>query len=86
MKGAVLAWITGFASKLRFPWLFALALGLFLLDLFVPDVIPFVDEILLALVTMLLGGLRRKPPGAPPGQGEPPTIDVPPAPPDEKGP
>lgn len=49
-----------FAERLRFPQLFLLAAGLFVLDLLLPDVIPFVDEILLALATLILGALRRR--------------------------
>jgi len=50
--------IFGYASKLRFPKLFLLTAGLFVADLIVPDFIPFVDEILLGLLTLLLGSLR----------------------------
>lgn len=50
--------IFGYASKLRFPKLFLLTAGLFAADLIVPDFIPFVDEILLGLLTLLLGSLR----------------------------
>lgn len=53
--------VTRFAAGLRFPTLFALVGGLFLLDLFVPDMIPFVDEVLLALGTLMLGALRKRP-------------------------
>jgi len=56
MRGLLLA----FASRLRFPWLFALTAGLFLLDLLVPDVIPLVDELLLGLATLLLGSWRKR--------------------------
>jgi hypothetical protein len=61
--------VTRFAAGLRFPALFKLVAALFVVDLFVPDVIPFVDEILLALGTLLLGSLRgrRAPPVAQPG-------------------
>ncbi len=52
--------ITRFAAGLRFPTLFALVGGLFLLDLVVPDTIPFIDEVMLALGTLLLGSLRRR--------------------------
>ena len=48
-----------FAERLRFPQLFLLALTLFILELLLPDVIPFVDEILLALATLILSALRR---------------------------
>lgn len=34
---------------------------LFILNLFIPDVIPFVDEILMGLLAVLLGSLRKKP-------------------------
>jgi hypothetical protein len=52
--------VARFAAGLRFPALFALTATLLVFDLFVPDLVPFVDEILLALVTLLLGSLRRK--------------------------
>ena len=44
--------VTRFAAGLRFPTLFALVAGLFVFDLLVPDLVPFVDEILLALGTV----------------------------------
>jgi len=47
-------------SRLKFPWLFALTAGLFGLDLIVPDVIPFVDELLLGMMTLLLGTWRSR--------------------------
>lgn len=54
------------AGGLRFPVLFVLMALLFVIDLLVPDFIPFVDEIILGLVTVVLGTLRerRKPPKA----------------------
>jgi hypothetical protein len=52
--------VTRFAAGLRFPTLFMVMAGLFLLDLFVPDFIPFADEILLALGTVFVGSLRRR--------------------------
>jgi len=53
--GAVLRYLGG----LRFPAVFFLAATLFVMDLIVPDVIPFADEILLGLVTILIGRVRR---------------------------
>ena len=41
--------------NLRFPALFLLFAGLTLADLLIPDVIPFADEIGLALLTILFG-------------------------------
>ncbi|HEX2254949.1 MAG TPA: DUF6116 family protein [Thermoanaerobaculia bacterium] len=54
-----------FASRLRYPQLFLLTASLFAVDLVVPDLVPFVDEILLGLLTLLLGRLksRRDEPG-----------------------
>ncbi|MDX1501336.1 MAG: DUF6116 family protein [Thermoanaerobaculia bacterium] len=65
----------GLAARLRFPQLFLLTAALFLLDLLVPDLLPFVDEVLLGLATMLLGSWKAKK-----GRGEeeekPPMKDV----------
>lgn len=47
-----------FAANLRSSYLLALVTALFVLDLLVPDALPFVDEILLGLATLLLA--RRK--------------------------
>jgi hypothetical protein len=59
------SWVTRFASGLRFPTLFKLVATLFLVDLFGPDLIPFYDEILLALGTLLLGSLKSRRAAAP---------------------
>ena len=50
--------------RLRYPYLFVVLAVLFLLDLVVPDAIPFVDELVLGLLTMLVGSWRnrREPP------------------------
>lgn len=56
--------ILDFASTLRFPQLFLITLGLFVVDLLIPDVIPFADEILLGLVTLIAASLRKKTPPA----------------------
>ena len=63
--------VTRFAAGLRYPTLFGLVAALFVIDLIVPDLIPFIDEILLALGTLLLGSLRRRR-GAPPRESAPP--------------
>jgi hypothetical protein len=63
--------VTRFASGLRFPVLFGIAATLFVLDLLVPDLVPFADEILLALGTLLLGSLKKRK-GAP-GPGDRPA-------------
>jgi hypothetical protein len=57
VPGLVIRW----ASGLRFPVMFILTALLFVINLFVPDVIPLVDEILMGLVALLLANLRKKP-------------------------
>ena len=39
---------------MRYPYLFLILGGLFLVDLVVPDPIPLVDEILLAVLTFIV--------------------------------
>ena len=72
MPNPLVAPVIGFLSKLSFPRLFAVTAALWVLNIFIPDPIPFVDEILLGLGTLLLGRLRkRKEPGvsdAPPSK------------------
>jgi Family of unknown function (DUF6116) len=52
--------ILQYAARLRYPKLLALALGLFVADLIIPDFIPFADEILLGLIALLLAGLKKR--------------------------
>jgi len=52
--------LLGLAARLRFPWLFALTATLFVIDLLVPDLLPFADEILLGLLTILFASWRRR--------------------------
>ena len=52
--------IERFASQLRFPYLFLLTAGLFVADLFIPDAIPFADEIILGLIAVLLGTWKAR--------------------------
>jgi hypothetical protein len=52
--------IRRFVSGLSFPKLFLLLSGLFLLDLLVPDMIPFLDEMFLGTLTVLFGMWRDR--------------------------
>jgi hypothetical protein len=54
MKG-VKSRIISYLESLRFPALLVVT------AIFVPDVIPFVDEILMALVVALLSRIKRRP-------------------------
>lgn len=49
------------AEGLRYPRLAMLIAGLFVADVLVPDFIPFIDEILLGLATLLVTNLRARP-------------------------
>jgi len=54
--------LLNWARRLRYPTLFKITALLFLVDLVVPDVVPFADEILLGLGTLLLANWKdRKP-------------------------
>jgi hypothetical protein len=64
------ALLLGLASRLRFPWLFALTAALFLIDLVVPDPLPFFDEVFLGLVALLFGTWKRRQRGRQPGAGD----------------
>jgi hypothetical protein len=60
MAGAIGRLITRMTAGMRFPTLFVIVGGLFLLDLVVPDLIPFYDEILMAMLTVLIGSIRKR--------------------------
>ena len=57
------------ATRLRFPQAFGVLLALFLFDLVFPDLVPFVDEILLGLGAALFGMWREKVPESEPAAG-----------------
>ncbi|MCX7041940.1 MAG: hypothetical protein NT117_04500 [Gammaproteobacteria bacterium] len=59
MSSPLLGPIFAFAGRLRFPTLFLITAGLFLFDLVIPDLVPFVDEILLGLGTLILSSWKR---------------------------
>jgi len=56
--------LLGYLESLRFPWLLLVTAALFLVSVLIPDAFPFIDELVLALVTVVLGRLKRKAPPA----------------------
>jgi hypothetical protein len=46
--------ISGFLARLERPLLFKIAAGLFIVDLLLPDPIPFLDELIFGIVTLIL--------------------------------
>jgi hypothetical protein len=67
-----------FAGELRFPRLLALTVVLFAIDLVVPDIIPFADEILLGLVAAILATLKKKRRDRIAAASTPPVTNLPP--------
>ncbi|MFI2812812.1 MULTISPECIES: DUF6116 family protein [Microbulbifer] len=60
LPSALVGWFLSYARRLRHPQLFKWICAVFIVDLFVPDLLPFVDEVLLGLAALYLGS-RRKP-------------------------
>lgn len=60
LRAPIVALVSRFAARLRYPQLVGIMAALFVLDLLIPDAIPFVDEVLLGLGTLLLGSLKRR--------------------------
>ena len=51
--------LLGWLSRLRSWQLFVVAGALFVVDLLVPDPIPFIDEIMLGLTTLVMARWKR---------------------------
>ena len=66
VKGPLLAFALRYLGGLRFPYLAAITGTLFVVDLIVPDFVPFADELLLGMIRLLLAKLKKpKEPGDP---------------------
>ena len=74
-KGERKRLIERYASRLKFPYLFLLIAALFVADLILPDAIPFVDEILLGLIAVLLGTWKERKSVEPPMKNVTPPGD-----------
>jgi len=57
-KSPVAAVISRLIPGIRFPWLFAILAGLLAIDLVIPDPVPFIDEAILTLLTVLAASWR----------------------------
>ena len=60
MPNPVLLPLLDWARKLRSPTLFKITAALFMLSALLPDPVPFVDEILFGLGTLLLANWKRR--------------------------
>ena len=59
MPNPLLAPVLGWFGKLSYPRLFLVTAALFVADMLIPDIIPFADELLLGLGTLLLANWKR---------------------------
>lgn len=60
MLNPILKRFIDFADGLKFNRLFILTCVLFVLNLFIPDFIPFLDEILLGLFAIILAKIKKQ--------------------------
>ncbi len=60
MPNPVAGLVKWYTARWRYPRLLFLSALVFGADLIFPDVVPFADEILLGLGTVLLGSLRKR--------------------------
>jgi hypothetical protein len=70
MRALIIPTITKFLGGLRFRNLFLVTAALFALNLVIPDLIPFADELLLGLATVVLARWKER---------KAPEADTPPA-------
>ncbi|WP_028917651.1 DUF6116 family protein [Pseudoxanthomonas sp. J35] len=60
MPNPLLLPLLQWARGLRFPTLFAFTAATFLVNLVLPDPLPFVDELAFGLATLLLANWKRR--------------------------
>lgn len=60
MANLLLAPVMRFLGRLSHPKLMVAFAALFVMDMFIPDPIPFVDEILFGLGTLLLANWKKR--------------------------
>ena len=56
----ITALINRLIPGIRYPWLFAILAGLLAIDLVVPDPVPFLDEVVLAVLLRIVDRYARK--------------------------
>lgn len=59
MRNPLLTPVLTWLRRLRHPQLFIVTAALFAIDVVVPDMVPFIDELLLAAFTLWLGSRKR---------------------------
>ena len=61
MPNPILAPLLRWLGRLSYPKLFLVAAALFVANLFVPDPLPFVDELLLGIGALMISRRKRRP-------------------------
>jgi hypothetical protein len=59
IMGTIRDRIVRYVERLRFPYLVAATAVLFVVNMAIPDVIPYIDEILLGLATVILSRIKK---------------------------
>lgn len=65
MPNPILAPLLAWLGRLSYPKLFVVAAALFVANVFLPDPLPFVDELLLGIGALMISRRKRRP--DPPG-------------------
>ncbi|WP_226877104.1 DUF6116 family protein [Microbulbifer hainanensis] len=61
LPSAAVSWFLNYARKLEHPQLFKWICAIFLVNLFIPDPVPLVDELLLGMVALYLARQKKAP-------------------------
>lgn len=70
-RGGLVGLFMRWAGRLRFPYLMALTLILFVFNLFMPDALPLIDEVIMGLIAALLASLKKPAEKTPEGRAGP---------------
>ena len=60
MPSPIVLPVLNWARKLRFPILFKITAGLFAVSMLLPDPVPFLDELLLGMSTIVLANWKHR--------------------------
>ena len=58
-RGGMVGLFMRWAGRLRFPYLLGLTVILFVFNLFMPDAVPLIDEVIMGLIAALLASLKK---------------------------
>ena len=59
-SNSLIGMFMAFANQLRFRTLFLVVTGLFIIEFLVPDFLPMIDEIILALLAIILANWKKE--------------------------